>query len=69
MWLNHISDMIHAGLVAFIIVAATVYAVVTHDHSDNIWIVYGSAVAFAAGRAGVAATRSLKTRIDDEPRS
>lgn len=57
---RHASDVIHAGLVVFICTSATVYALVAHDHSDNIWIVYGSAIAFAAGRAGVSATRMFR---------
>lgn len=63
---NHISDIIHGGLVAFICIAATIYALVAKDHSDNIWIVYGSAVAFAAGRAGVATARTVKSRVGDD---
>lgn len=63
---NHLSDIIHATLVAFIVIASTVYAIGTSDHSDNIWIVYGSAIAFAAGRAGVSAVRQFNTRSTDE---
>ncbi len=64
-WRNHLSDLIHAALVAFIVISATTYAIVTNDHSSNIWIVYGSAVAFAAGRAGVAVARHTGTRVGD----
>ena len=53
----HLSDLIHAILVAFIVSAATLYATLSNDHSSNIWIVYGSAVAFAAGRAGATVAR------------
>lgn len=65
---DHVSDLIHATLVAFITIAATAYAITTKDHSANIWIVYGSAVAFAAGRAGVTAARHFTggTRKTDE---
>lgn len=62
----HASDLIHGILVAFICIAATVYAISTRDHSDNIWIVYGSAIAFAAGRAGVSAIRGVTVRAGDE---
>lgn len=56
---RHLADIIHATVVCFVTTAATVYALVTTDHSGNVWIVYGSAIAFAAGRAGAAlATRS-----------
>lgn len=58
---TYASDLIHGVLVAFIVIAATVYAAIAHDHSDNIWIIYGSAVAFAAGRAGVSAVRNFTT--------
>ena len=64
----HASDLIHAVLVVFIVTAATVYAVLTNDHSSNIWIVYGSAIAFAAGRAGANIARQFTTtgtRRDD----
>lgn len=57
--------MIHAGVVVFVCVLATVYSVVTRDHSSNIWIVYGSAIAFAAGRAGAAVAQAA--RHTDQP--
>lgn len=46
------NDVIMGVVVLLVCVMATVYAIVTTDRSDNIWIIYGSAVAFAAGRAG-----------------
>lgn len=51
---HHIADLIHASVVLFVCLLSTAYATLTHDHSDNIWIVYGSSIAFAAGRAGAA---------------
>jgi hypothetical protein len=63
---NHISDLIHAAVVTVIALLATVYAIETTDHSSNIWIVYGSAIAFAAGRAGSVAIRTLGQRSSDQ---
>jgi hypothetical protein len=45
-------DLIHAGVVIAVCIMATVYSVLNHDHSNNVWIVYGSSIAYAAGRAG-----------------
>lgn len=63
----HASDVIHGAVVIFIVIAATIYASISNDHSDNIWIVYGSGIAFAAGRAGSAViTRQFAgTRASD----
>lgn len=57
----HVNDIIHAIVVVIVIVTATVYAVATTDHSGNVWIVYGSAIGYAAGRAGPALTRTLRS--------
>jgi len=44
--------IVHAVVVVIVIVAATVYASAANDHSANVWIVYGSAIGYAAGRSG-----------------
>lgn len=44
--------IVHALVVVIVIVAATLYATLTRDHSANVWIVYGSAIGYAAGRSG-----------------
>lgn len=44
--------IVHAMVVVIVIVAATVYAAIGHDRSGNVWIVYGSAIGYAAGRSG-----------------
>lgn len=52
--------IIHALVVVVVIVAATIYAgMVPADHSGNVWIVYGSAIGYAAGRSG--AGRNIRT--------
>lgn len=58
---QHMSDLIHMVGVLFVVVAATVYSLNVGDHSGNVWIVYGSAIAFFAGRSGVSAFRSIST--------
>lgn len=66
MWRRHTNDLIYAITVVSICLMATIYAAVTNDKSDNIWIVYGSAIAFAAGRSGAAIASSMRTeRFDD----
>ncbi len=62
---NHVSDLIHASVVLIVVIVSTIYAITSNDHSSNIWIVYGSAIAFAAGRAGAAIARNVGTRSDD----
>lgn len=49
-WLE--DHVVHALVVVLVISVATVYATVTEDHSGNVWIVYGSAIGYAAGRSG-----------------
>ena len=45
--------IVHAMVVVIVIIASTVYAsMVPADHSGNVWIVYGSAIGYAAGRSG-----------------
>lgn len=61
------SDLIHGIVVTAVCLMATVYVTITHDHSNNVWIVYGSSIAYAAGRAGasVASTLIGGRRADD----
>lgn len=44
--------IVHAFVVVTVLITATVYALGTRDRSNNIWIVYGSAIGYAAGRSG-----------------
>lgn len=53
---------VHALVVVFVVVASTIYAVLAHDHSSNVWIVYGSAVAYAAGRSGAPVAMNRNSR-------
>lgn len=63
-WMN---DVVHAVVVLAITIGATIYAAVTNDHSGNIWIVYGSGIAYAAGRSGaIAANSRAARRITDQ---
>lgn len=66
---GQVSDAIHGVVVVLVCVMATVYATVAQDHSNNIWIIYGSSVAYAAGRAGasVASTMLNGRRPEDAP--
>lgn len=55
--------IIHALVVVIVICAATTYAaLVPADHSGNVWIVYGSAIGYAAGRSGARAPATRRTR-------
>lgn len=62
-----LSDLIHGVVVLSVCVMATIYVTIVRDHSNNIWIVYGSSIAYAAGRAGasVASTLIGGRRADD----
>ncbi|HET7047866.1 MAG TPA: hypothetical protein VFI54_06300 [Solirubrobacteraceae bacterium] len=55
--------IVHAIVVIIVLITATVYADTTQDRSGNVWIVYGSAIGYAAGRSG---SRSSTRRDDDE---
>lgn len=59
------NDIIHAIVVLVIVIAATVFSAITNDHSGNVWIVYGSGVAYAAGRSGAIAYRTTQGRSTD----
>lgn len=66
---GQIADGIHGVVVILVCLMATIYATVVRDHSNNIWIVYGSSIAYAAGRAGVSVASSLvQGRRVDDPR-
>lgn len=54
---QHVGDLIHALGVAFVTILATCYVLVAHTRDSNIWIIYGSAIAFFAGRAGASYVR------------
>ena len=56
---GQVADGIHGLVVVAVCVMATVYASITKDHSNNIWIVYGSSIAYAAGRSGISVATSL----------
>jgi hypothetical protein len=62
------SDVIHGVVVVLITLMATVYAIVARDRSNNIWIIYGSGVAYAAGRAGASvASHMMGGRRESDP--
>lgn len=43
--------IVYSVMVLVVVAAATFYAVYTHDHSGNIWIVYGTAIGLSKGGA------------------
>lgn len=70
MKIAQLSDLIHGVVVMGVCIMATVYASITHDHSNNVWIVYGSSIAYAAGRAGASVASTLiGGRRTDDPTS
>jgi hypothetical protein len=56
--------IIYAIVVIVVLVVATIYALVTGDHSGNIWIVYGTGLGFA-GRSAVRPAGSPRSRRTD----
>lgn len=58
--------LVHAVVVLFVVVAATIYAAVTAPHNqeagDSVWFVYSAAIGYAAGRSG--ARNSQRMTID-----
>jgi len=64
---EHANDLIHAVVVLVITAGATFYAAATNDHSGNIWIVYGSGIAYAAGRSGSIMANQIRGRRATDP--
>lgn len=54
--------IVYSVIVILVIATATFYAISTHDHSGNIWIVYGTAIGLSKG-----ASRTSNSRSTDDP--
>lgn len=66
-WLAQ-EHLVHAGVVVIVLIMATIYAIETGDHSGNVWIVYGSAIGYAAGRSGTSGRQPRKADTRAVPR-
>jgi hypothetical protein len=59
---QHCGDLVHAGVVVIVVIAATVAGLTHVIDANTVGNVYLTALGYAAGRAGSIAHRSFTTR-------